>query len=138
MSEHRASARWLGALLVLVLAGGCTTKGAANRQPYLGTGTASAVDGIQQITLTVNGTFRFTPSFFSVHPGRVRVILRHAAVGSPHDWQLSGFPGDYVPVTSDGQTNSVTFVAPAPGKYQFVCTIHQRQGQVGTMTVLPR
>jgi plastocyanin len=26
-------------------------------------------------------------------------------------------------------------MAPAPGKYTFVCTIHQAQGQIGTLIV---
>lgn len=125
------------ALVGLVLLGGCVSKGPANREPYLGTGAASVVSGVQEITLTVDNSFRFAPSAFTVHPGRIRVVLHHTDKGSPHNWQLSGFPAAYVPTISAGRTNSVTFDAPAPGRYQFLCTIHERQGQVGTMTVLP-
>ena len=125
-------------VLGLVTGAGCTSRGVANREPYLGSESASSVNGVQEITLRVDKTFRFTPSAFSVHPGRVRVVLHHTSTGSPHTWQLIGFPGDYVPMVSDGQTASVTFDAPAPGSYTFICTIHERQGQTGTMTVLPK
>lgn len=127
----------LGLVAVGLVVTGCTTKGAANREPYLGTATASPVGGVQEITLTVDSSFRFTPSTFIVHPGRVRVVLHHLATGSPHNWQLTGIPGAYVPTVDAGQTDSVTFEAPPPGRYPFVCTIHERQGQTGVMTVLP-
>ena len=116
---------------------GCQSKAAANRQPYTGTSTAAARDGVQDIVLDVGGNFRFTPSTITVHPGKVRITLKYQGSGAPHDWLLNGFPADYVPLTSGGQTNSVSFVAPAPGTYSFECTIHVKQGQTGTMVVLP-
>ncbi len=36
-----------------------------------------------------------------------------------------------------GQTVSSTFTTPSPGRYEFVCTIHQALGQTGTLVVLP-
>ena len=51
---------------------------------------------------------------------------------------LTKFPSDFVPDTSAGQTNSMTFTAPSPGTYQFVCTIHTAQGMTGTLVVLPQ
>jgi plastocyanin len=68
----------------------------------------------------------------------VRVILDNTAVpgsGPPHNFQVTGLPGSFVPLTSAGKKQSVTFTAPAPGKYRFVCTIHQTQGQTGTLIV---
>jgi plastocyanin len=67
----------------------------------------------------------------------VEIILKHTGTGAPHDWQLSGFPADFVPLTNGGQTRMATFVAPAAGRYEFVCTIHVRQGQRGTLIVAP-
>ena len=58
--------------------------------------------------------------------------------GAPHNWQLPNLPvGDWVPLTVAGQSAQVTFTAPAPGTYQFVCSIHLRQGQTGELIVLP-
>jgi plastocyanin len=46
-------------------------------------------------------------------------------------------PGVATPLAASGQTQSVTFTAPAPGTYRFVCTIHVKQGQTGKLVVLP-
>jgi plastocyanin len=108
----------------------------ANRQPHSGSATASVVDGIQQITLkAVN--FRFSPSTITVHPGKVRVLLTNAGQGAPHNFSVLDFPADFVPLASAGQTTQATFTAPSPGRYEFVCTIHAKQGQTGTLVVLP-
>jgi plastocyanin len=48
---------------------------------------------------------------------------------------FSGLPAADVATTQAGRISSVTFTAPAPGTYQFVCSIHARQGQTGTMIV---
>ena len=87
--------------------------------------------------MTVGPTFRFDPSTITVHRGQVKITLHHLGTGAPHDWQLTGFPAAQIPILSDNQTQSVTFMAPSPGKYQFVCSIHLNQGQTGTMIVLP-
>lgn len=99
--------------------------------------TASVVNGVQEITITVGNDFRFSPSTIVVHRGKVRVTLANSGAGTPHDWSLDGFPGDYVPLVSGGQSGTVQFLAPAPGKYEFVCTIHKAQGMTGTLVVLP-
>ncbi len=133
--------RALAASLVLVAAvtAGCSNnKSAANREPYSGSATASVVNGVQQVLITVDGTFRFSPSTITVHPGKVHIVLQHTGGGAPHNFQLVGFPGDFVPDTDPGETKSVTFTAPAPGTYQFECTIHVRQGQTGSLIVLPQ
>jgi plastocyanin len=134
--------RWATIPVIVLTAGalglsGCQSRAAANRQPYVGTTTAAVTAGVQDVVLQVGGNFRFTPSTITVHPGKVRITLKFAGSGAPHDWQLNGFPSDYVPLTSAGQTNSVSFTAPAPGTYSFECTIHVKQGQTGTLVVLP-
>jgi plastocyanin len=132
--------RLAGAAVALLLAvTACQSESAINREPHPGTGTASAAaGGIQQITLTTGHDYRFHPSTIVVHPGRVRVVLVNGGkvgAGAPHDWSLTGFPAAFVPLTGAGQTSSATFTAPAPGRYTFVCTIHRRQGQTGTLVV---
>lgn len=115
----------------------CTnTESPINRTPQSGTVTASEVDGVQRITLDVGDDYRFHPATFYVHPGRVEVTLKNTGSGAPHDFQVTKFPSDYVgQVQQPGQTQSSTFGTPSPGRYQFVCTIHVRQGMVGTMIV---
>jgi plastocyanin len=124
-------------LLVGSLLTGCETQSAINREPHAGSTTASATDGVQDVVITTDQNYRFSPSTITVHPGKVRITLKHVGTGAPHDWSLQGFPSDYVPLVSAGQTKSVQFTAPAPGTYKFVCTIHVAQGQTGTLVVLP-
>ncbi|MDQ6937121.1 MAG: cupredoxin domain-containing protein [Actinomycetota bacterium] len=125
-------------MAVLALLTSCTnTDAPVNREGHSGSSSAAVVAGVQEITIDVDNSFRFTPSTITVHRGRVKVTLHHLGPGAPHNWQLTGIPGDYVATVWPGQTASVSFVAPAPGSYEFVCTIHQRQGQTGTMVVLP-
>ncbi|MCW2492296.1 MAG: blue (type 1) copper domain protein [Frankiales bacterium] len=126
------------AVAVAVALTGCQTQSAINREPHPGTVTASLVNGVQDVVLTTDQKYRFTPSTVTVHPGKVRITLKHVGTGgAPHDWQLQGFPADSVPLTQAGQTRSIEFTAPAPGTYTFVCTIHVTQGQTGTLVVLP-
>ena len=133
------SAAPLAAALVLLAVGiaGCSkTQPAANKAPHTGSATASTVNGVQQVTLHASD-FRFTPSTITVHPGKVRVILINDGGGAPHDFQVPKFPSDWIPLTDNGATKQTTFTAPAPGRYQFVCTIHTKQGMTGTLVVLP-
>ncbi len=129
-------------LCCAVLAGsmlltGCQTQSSINREPHTGSSTASATSGVQDVVITTDQKYRFSPSTITVHPGRVRITLKHVGTGAPHDWSLEGFPADYVPLIDPGETRSVDFVAPGPGTYKFVCTIHVTQGQTGTLVVLP-
>ena len=124
-------------LALLLPLAGCQTKSAIERQPQTGSTTASAAAGVQEVVITTDQSYRFKPATITVHPGKVRIVLKHVGTGAPHDWSLRGFPADYVPLISAGQTKSVEFVAPAPGTYRFVCTIHVAQGQTGTLVVLP-
>ncbi|MGN6605795.1 MAG: plastocyanin/azurin family copper-binding protein [Jatrophihabitans sp.] len=130
----------LGAAVVL---SGCQTSSSANREPHSGTATASGAGAVQTVTLRTglnSNDFRFHPSTIVVHPGKVRLVLVNEGqkgAGAPHNWSLTGFPGAATPLIQAGQRYEVTFTAPAPGRYQFVCTIHTRQGQVGTLVVQP-
>jgi plastocyanin len=133
------SRRWPAVALVLcaVLLAGCSNRSASiNRRPQSsGSVTASVVNGVQQVTIDAGDTYRFSPDVITVHPGPIRVLLVHTGTGAPHDLQVLGFPADFVPLVSPKGTSMATFTAPAPGRYTFVCTIHQAQGQVGTLIV---
>ncbi|MEO8888069.1 MAG: cupredoxin domain-containing protein [Jatrophihabitantaceae bacterium] len=126
---------------VLLVAGvalsGCSNRNSsAVRQPHTGSATASSVNGVQQVTLHASD-FRFSPSTITVHPGKVTVILINDGGGAPHNFLVTDFPADFVPLAANGQTEQATFTAPSPGTYQFVCTIHTTQGMVGKLVVLP-
>jgi plastocyanin len=123
---------------VLLTATGCVREASVNSRPNVGTGTASEVSGVEQITLRSGLDLRFTPATIVVHPGTVRLVLINTAkpgAGSPHDVTFTGLPSANIPTTYAGRESSVTFVAPAPGTYHFVCSIHARQGQTGTLIV---
>lgn len=132
----------LAAVVSLALgAAACSNREApVNKRPHTGDGTASTVAGIQQITITSGPDLRFHPSTITVHPGKIRIVLENRASGgggAPHNLQGASVPGMIVPLTSTGHTQQVTFLAPAPGRYRFVCTIHEAQGQTGTLVVKP-
>jgi plastocyanin len=137
MGSRRAA--WaLLALLGLLLAACSNREAPVNKRPHNGTGTASMVAGVQQIVVRAGLDLRFHPSTLVVHRGLVRIILVNTAnpgAGPPHDLQVAGFPAADVPLTSAGRSSSVTFTAPAPGSYSFVCSIHAAQGQTGRLIV---
>ena len=126
------------AIAVALLAGCSNTQPSINRRPNGGSATASVVNGGQQITVHTNDKYRFDPATITVHPGRVTVILVNNGKGAPHNWTLLDLPGAATTLAAAGETQATTFIAPAPGKYTFVCTIHRKQGQTGTLVVLPQ
>lgn len=137
--SHSPIRSTIAGLLAIGLGTGLTacvnTEGAANREPYPGSTTAAVSGGVQQVTLAVDASFRFSPSTVTVHPGQVRITLQHGDMGAPHNFQLDGFPAAYVSTVGPGQSGSVTFAAPPVGRYTFTCTIHERQGMTGTLIV---
>ena len=131
------------ALAATVSVAGCSnSESAPQKRPHAGSGTASDVNGVQQLTVTTGADLRFHPSTLVVHPGRVEIILKNVVKGGsggpPHNLLVSGLPGAFVPLTAAGDIGKVTFTAGKPGKYRFVCTIHVQQGQTGTLVIEPR
>jgi plastocyanin len=125
-------------LTLAVVIAGCTNRQASpNRRGHPGSSTAAMVNGVQQVTLTVNDTFRFDPSRVVVHPGTVKITLVHKGSGAPHDFALNGFPADQTGLVNAGGTTSITFTTPSAGTYAFECTLHVTQGMTGTLVVLP-
>lgn len=128
----------VSAVAAVLICTACSSTPAINRTPVSGATTAAVVDGIQEVTITTGDDYRFHPAHITVHPGRVRITLVNKGNGAPHDLQVLGIPGDYVPLAQGSSSTVATFTAPAPGTYTFVCTIHQKQGQTGTLTVLAK
>ena len=142
MLRRTRHATTIAALVIagsVALAACSNTQSPVNRRPHSGASTAAVVNGVEQVTIQATDTDRFIPSTIYVHAGKtVKITLVHTGTGAPHNWQLTKFPVDMIPLlTSQGQEGSTTFVAPSPGTYQYVCTIHVRQGQTGTLVVLP-
>ena len=141
MPRARSLALVSGVLAVGALATACSNRDpSVNRRGHSGSTTASVVDGLQVVQVSATDTYRFDPSSITVHPGKVRIELRNIGkqgVGAPHDWALPS-SGVTTPLAAAGQIQNVTFTAPAPGQYTFVCTIHRKQGQTGTLIVLDR
>jgi plastocyanin len=121
-------------VLCLALAG-CASQSSVNRRPRTGSATASEVGGVQELTVQTGDDYRFHPSTITVRPGPVRLLLHNGGKGAPHNLTFLSL-GAATPLATSGQTVGVNFTAPAPGRYQFVCTIHQRQGQTGTLNVV--
>lgn len=141
-ARRRAVVRFVCAATLVAVSATACAKPPINRPGSSGSGTASDVGGVQQITLATGDDYRFHPATFTVHPGQVEVILRNEGKGAPHEFQVSGFPATFVPLTAAGETEHATFTAPPAtnGKttrYRFLCAIHVKQGQVGTMIVTP-
>jgi plastocyanin len=126
-------------LVATVLLAACTNaEPTINKAPHPGVSTASSNGGVQQVRVTTGVDLRFHPSTIVVHPGKVRIVLVNdtgKGVGPPHDLDILGIPGATVPLVQPRQTREVTFTAPSPGRYHFVCTIHAKQGQTGVLVV---
>jgi plastocyanin len=125
---------------VVLLAGGVTLLGSCTSStPHTGSSTAVTVNGIQNITVSGGDNDRFSPSTITVTTGeQVRITLKNTGKGAPHNWTLPDFGADFVPDTAAGTSTSKLFIAPIPGSYQFVCTIHQKEGMVGKLVVVPK
>jgi plastocyanin len=68
----------------------------------------------------------------------VRLVLVNTSkpgAGPPHNVTFGGLPAANIATTQAGRQSSVTFEAPAPGTYNFVCSIHAAQGQTGKLIV---
>jgi plastocyanin len=130
-----------GMLAATVLAGCSNNQAPVNKRGHTGTGTASAgAGGVQTVVVTSGVDLRFHPSTIVVHPGRVRIVLDNTSkpgAGPPHDLQFGDLPGASIGTTIAGQEQAVTFTAPAPGTYSFICTIHAAQNQTGKLIVRP-
>lgn len=119
---------------------GCTNAEPVRPPPQGPTEAHASVgpDGVQQVVVNAGDDLRFSPAVVDVTVGRIRLTLRHTGHGAPHTLSAASVPGLQVPLVRAGDTRSVQFTASQPGRYGFVCTIHEAQGQTGTLVVTPR
>jgi plastocyanin len=122
-----------GVAATALLLASCTNSGS---RPNTGSTTAVDVNGVEQVTIRTGPDRLFHPNTIIVHPGTVRLVLDNRiqnAAGEPHNLTFDTFAAGTVSLVRPGQKQAVTFTAPAPGRYQFVCTIHA--GMTGVMVV---
>ena len=96
--------------------------------PATSTSTASGKDTLQQ---GVDDQLVFTPADISVKHGATLTVTNASASTTP----TVPVTGMGIDITNEGgQSQQVTIDLP-PGKYPFVCTIHEAEGMKGTLTV---
>ena len=104
------------------------------------------------VTLTFVGTddFAWDPGTVTVQTGQEVTVVLDNQGALEHNWILANANVD-VATASDadalyganagyvqgGETGEVTFTAPGPGEYLYICTVagHAAGGMVGTITV---
>lgn len=106
----------------------------------------------EPVSMTIKGydTFAFDPESFSIPAGSEVTLIFENAGGLDHNFVLvrnnadpllvsdaDAVGGVNAGIVSGGGESTLTFIAPPPGEYQFVCTIagHAAGGMVGTMVV---
>jgi azurin len=96
------------------------------------------------ITLTLRNTTNpddeIGHNWVLVLPGQEEAVLANATkAGDDHDWLDAADPGIIAAtkLIEGNQKNSVTFPAPAPGSYTFLCTFpeHYKGGMKGILTI---
>jgi plastocyanin len=129
----------------VLLVGCLVAAGCSNREPLRPPAQGpteahadTAADGVQQVVISAGDDYRFSPSVVDATVGRIRLTLRHTGQGAPHTLYGATLPGLRVPLVRPGETQSIQFTAAQPGRYSFVCTIHETQGETGTLVVAPK
>jgi len=95
-------------------------------------------DGGQHVAITARD-FAFSQPTIEVTSGRL-VVLSFTNIGSVfHDWQVDGL-ANVDAAARAGQTQMITFIAPAPGHYTYRCTVpgHAEAGMIGVLIVDPQ
>lgn len=140
------------ALLLLmaasVLAGctGTTDQGGAPPATNQTQQTANNTTAPVPVTLTVktSGQYPANPGFdpktLEVTTGaNVTVTFTNAETlpAFNHNWVVEGVAGAETKAIAPGKSDTVSFVAPAPGEYTYACTIgdHKARGMVGKLVV---
>lgn len=81
------------------------------------------------------GSFYYKPDVMKVKKGEtVRIVMK--SVSMMHNFNIDEL-GVKIPVTQDGDTATVEFVADKAGTFEYYCSVgnHRAQGQVGMITV---
>ncbi|MHB9155295.1 MAG: cupredoxin domain-containing protein [Endomicrobiales bacterium] len=84
--------------------------------------------------------YKFTPSEFTVAPGRAVSIVLANKGKKPHNIQFSLPGNNKLKISQDlapGATGTLEFTSPGPGNYSFICPVdlHNSLGMNGRMIV---
>ncbi|HWL34827.1 MAG TPA: cupredoxin domain-containing protein [Frankiaceae bacterium] len=99
---------------------------------------ATSHAGVQQagaIKVVGNAANKFDPVDVKATPnakGEISVTL--TSEGAPHTWENKALGID-TGIVMAGQSKTITFKAPPAGQHKVVCSLHESQGMVGTLTV---
>jgi plastocyanin len=123
--------------IVLVGAAALIVGCSGHSEPSKGESSAvvtTGADGVQHVAIVGDDKYMFVPDTFTVHPGKVEVTL--TVTGSiPHDLRFTGALTASIPIITAGKSASVEFTVDKPGRYPFICTLHDALGMTGTMIV---
>ncbi|MCL4384599.1 cupredoxin domain-containing protein [Patescibacteria group bacterium] len=97
--------------------------------------TSPATTGMVRKFTIAASNYQFTPNQITVNHGDTVQITLNGA-GGPHGFAIDEF-NVQSQLVSDGQNDTISFVADKPGTYQFYCPVdsHRQMGMVGTLTV---
>lgn len=144
---RRSGAVVVGSILVAGVLAGCgpgSSAGAGSSAPASANSSlgkvTTAADGTQEVTLQSEDDYKWTPSTFTVQPGKVRLTVQNVGKQLTHNFRFSpgmgpAAIGAEIPLLPPGQKQTIEFTVTTPGKYRFECSFHVDLGQVGTMTV---
>lgn len=109
--------------------------------PSENTATPAAGDAMEAVDSTVktfavkNDKLTFTPNKMTVKKGDTVKVTFTVTAGT-HDWKIDEFDAG-TQVLSEGQTETVEFVADKTGTFEFYCSVgnHRQMGMVGSLIV---
>jgi plastocyanin len=145
--------RPIGPAWLVLLAAGALLAAGCQRRPVAAppAPTPSSVtvtpgpDGVQAVTVQAGtrsaaGQYRFVPDTLTVSVGRVRLTFRNTG-STPHNLTFRDPVSGRQPVATatlrGGGEQQLDFAVSVPGRYRFVCTIHEALGQTGVLNVRP-
>lgn len=133
---------------IVVLAAGCALlagcqrhpRAAASPPPPTAVSVTPGADGVESVVVAEAGAgkYRFVPDQITLGVGKIRITFRNTDA-TPHNLTFTTLTESgrrvAVPTLRGGGEESVDFTVSTPGEYRFVCTLHERLGQTGTLTV---
>ena len=93
--------------------------------------------GAEHVSITARD-LAFSTSTIEVTSGRLVVVTFINAGSVFHDWEVDGL-ANVDAGARPGQAQEISFVAPAPGRYTFRCSVagHAEAGMIGVLIVAP-